>query len=522
MTTKEANLSKHTLSLAREDEAFQEIRNEYLNSSSENIEFFYRRYENAHSAKNKKSNAGRFGRTTFRTLLRVTIDPIELVRKKKGHSEAEKVAREIRSKFCHRGAYFHAQNDVLHAPIAIAHPKTRKYIGIPKHYVSMNTTFRGIRGHLVDCSRRGENGSLMIELAKRAILPKTKFDEMYGLSTQNPFWGLCVEEIYDGGPGANNAKLMKFAAFFGIGIKINRSGKPWDNAFIERFHDTFVRRYISNLPGYMPGHRNSHGSEASLHNLAVLDKFQYEVIAERYHEDYRNTKHSGLFDQTPVESYLKYLSAPDSVLMAKPIMPNNPGLLRDYCVPLPKPSRIQAHKGIQIDNRFYGSSSTTKRIAEYLKARKRPAEVTAHIDYGDFSYIKINDPETGELVSVPFTRYGNPINDDNMFDDGISTLRVEMINKYREMSNEEIVDEAKRLKRNEKRNHASRIKRSTPEPIEHGRLSIADAEFAAKTPLSASLLPVDIITDAKEQKISSVPSATADEFEQLDSIFGVE
>ena len=520
--SKKTSVSKETFEIAREDDAFQHAREEYLDSSSENISMFLRRYRQLHS--DMKVKSGRFEETTFRNLIKLTIDPIELISRKKGIAEARKAAREVNQRFCHRGAYFQAQNDVLFTPLALAHPDTRRYLGTAKNYFSLNPMFRGIRGNIMDASGRGENSALMIELLKRAILPNVGIDQLYGLKTPNPFWGMCIEEVFDSGPGANNKSLLRFCAQFHIGIRFNQTATPWANAFVERWNDTFVRKYISSLPGYMPGMRNSQGPKLDMNKIAVIDPFQYEVLAERFIAEYHDTPHSSLFGSTPIGAYQEYLERPDSVLMAKPVLPPFTDQFRDYCVPWSKDVVIQVHKGMQIDNRFYGSADTTTRIRNFLKQRGKRLSVRPYLDHNDFSYIKICDPETNQLIPVPFKCYDNRVIPDSRFDPGISTLRREMLSMYREMSTEEIIDAAKRAKEDAKKARQSALKRGTPEPIACGRLSPNDAEFATRSVLHASLLPPDLSLNHNDLTASDGPEDEASMNEEMDEFvnkFGV-
>lgn len=516
-------VSKSMFALARQDEAFQIVREEYLDSASENIAHFFRRYESHHDQ--MKIDSVCIGETTFRALIELTIDPIEKVYRKFGKSEARKAAREVESKFCYRGAYFQAQNDVLHTPLALAHPVTRKYFGTPKNYFSITPMFRGIRGNIVDSSGRGENSSLMIELIKRSVLPKNNIDKQYGILEKNPFWGMQIEEVFDPGPGANARNLLNFAAQFHIGIRLNQTATPWSNPHIERFNDTYVRKFISTLPGYMPGKRNSDGGKLNLNKMAFIDPFQYEVISEKILSQYHGSGHSGLFGSTPIEAYRAYLENPSSILMASPQLPNDVEAFQEYCVPWLREVTIQAHQGIQIDNRFYGSPDTTTRIGKYLKQRKRKAQFFPYIDHNDFGYIKIPDPENGSLVRVPFRKYSNHIDDAQKFDPGVSTMRVEMLEKHRVMSIEQIVEEAIRMKKDVARKLEFKMKTSTPVPIGYGELRHDHAELALKSVLDHSLIPIPCQQD--EVSFSSIDALRNEDDEtkaaiaELEKIFGV-
>ncbi|AQA18972.1 hypothetical protein BST95_12690 [Halioglobus japonicus] len=470
------------ISRALADEAFHKVMEDYLESADENKANFWREYK-------KLTDDSGFGRTEFYKALDRLVDPVEEAYRKKGVSAGARVAKEINEQFRVQGIYSLAEHDALSTPIALCHPTKDQYIGTPRDYFSISVKNRGILGHVVDVSGAGERSAMVINLMKQSVLPKPHLKELYGMTNDNPFYGR--HDLIKSDPGSAFActETLRFALLFLINLAVNPSGKPWKNPFIERWNFTFVQLFVSKMPGYLPNPKAYGDRVKDLRSKATLDPFEYEVLSNRFIFDkYHMRPHRGLLGKSPLEALREDRMNPKSLLLSEPSLPFRAEDMRDYCIPLGKTVAIQ-DRGIQIDNRIYGSSETTTRIARYLSASRRPKRIEPHIDHGDYSYVKVKDPQSKEDLVVPFKFFAPGVDADDRWDPGVSTLRSERLEELASMETDEILEVARFRKKSRNKLRKEMRKRNTPGPISADELSTQHAAIAFAKPAHHSLIP---------------------------------
>lgn len=437
------------------------------------------------------------GRTQFYNVFPTLVDPVEEAYRKQGPAAGARVAKEINQLFVVDGIYSLAQMDALHTPIALCHPRRNQYIGPPIEYFSISVKHRGMLGHVIDPPGFGERTAMFIELLKQALLPKTLLAERYGMDCVNPFYGMHGICQSDGTSALCNAEVLRFINAFLLSLVVNSSGKPWKNAFIERFHYSYVTLFVSELPGYLPPSEGYGDGKKNLNRVAVLDPFEYEVIASRFsHETYNHRPHKGLFKVSPVESLRKEReSALGRHPALDPSLPFRGDEIADYAVPLHRKSRLQTGLGVQIDNRIYGSKDTTTAIERHLKSHRKPLDVQSYVNYGNFGGIKIADPRTaGSMIEVPFKRYAHGIDESERWDLGVSTLREERIQELSELESGEIIDRAKHRKKQYETARKRQQKQNTPAPVSLSEITLDHAEIAFASQIHSSILPEEYET----------------------------
>lgn len=435
---------------------------QYLTGKMSNKASLFEDYEKEHAAAPELGQTMK--KSAFYTTLKSLYDPVTAAYAQGEYAKALKLSRSVNQRFEVHGYLSRMESDAVHSPIGLLHPITFAYIGMPKEYYSMDVKTRGISGHVIDGFGKGETAEQVIRLFQNALLPITDDKERYGTTHNNPFFGNSQIASNDPGSAFCNDLVLEFLCEFQIDQVIEKTAQPWLRPFIERFFWSLVTLFLCKLPGFYPKAKTEAQRISRISKLATLTIWEYEVLVKRFINDtYHFRPHKGLLGKTPIDALHHELKRDDNPIIIT--LPHKAKVLSNYCIKTARQRTIQEHKGIQVDNRMYHEGSITGVIYRMLKKNKKAPKVDVYIDHNDYSYIRIRDPRSGDLVAVPYTCMDSGHAIDECQDLGISTAREKEISRLSQLSSDDIIAQAKkRKKRMEK--EAKENRRQPKDPAE--------------------------------------------------------
>lgn len=171
-------------------------------------------------------------------------------------------------------------------------------------------------------------------------------------------------------------------------------------------------------------------------------------------------KHKGLYNISPIDQLHEELTRDEDPVIRT--LPHNYLAMNRYCLPVNGGHRkIQEHRGIQVDNRFYNDAILIK-IIRHLEKKRKPRRVDVYVDQNDYGYICIRDPRSNELVPIKYKFMESGHKLDECIDIGISTEKARVQEGLAKMSSDDIVEQAEdRKKRMDRDAKSSRTKPKT-------------------------------------------------------------
>ena len=490
-------VSKKLMMQSAVDVHFKKAFDAYINSSSDKLSPYIKMYMDDTSL--LPDNARVLSRSSLYELFKYLVDPIENIERLHGKGAKKLALKSVVNRYSLSGDNRRSEMDALRTPIAIQHPKKYACLGMPLEYTLIDVKFRGIPGHLIDFSGAGENSAHVIALLIESLIPKprrnTKLDVNRDFAAHNPFYGLTDIVANDPGSAFVSKNVMQFNFQFMINQLVEISATPWLRPFIERFFYTYVTLFVCKLPGYLPETNGYAEGKRDMLSLSVLNPFEYKILSDRFRNNiYHNRPHKGLFGKTPLEK----LNEIDPYMRA--VLPHRANEMVEYFVPY-KQATLTKDRGIQIDQRFYHSSDITNSLFRKIKLRNLSLKLWVYINLNDLSTVKISTPFDDYLIEIPFSAYVPGIDPDEQFHRGISSFVDEEIDRINSLSDEDIIDFAKRRTSAYKKIRREARKKEQGDPIQITELNLQHAEIAFSQRLEKSILPT-ILTNSISAQVN--------------------
>lgn len=186
----------------------------------------------------------------------------------------------------------------------------------------------------------------------------------------------------------------------GIDLLTNRAGKPTDNAYVERWHET-LQRGIQQLAGYKGRNPSQRGRIVATEPLVTAVELQAHL--RRFVAlDYHRSQHTGLVLPGAPTARLSPLEMFDAILEAtgEIDVPTNPDLLYEF---LPIRWGVIGHAGVEFNELVYDAEVLNRfrsvpRGTSQLGGDQAPFFWDPH----DVSRVWFRHPETSRVHEVPW------------------------------------------------------------------------------------------------------------------------
>jgi putative transposase len=265
--------------------------------------------------------------------------------------------------------------------------------------VALDVYTRMVLGFYISFDAPGAFGTGLC--VARAIIPKEKWLERYGITQPWPCWGFPVKLHADNAREFRGEMVRRACEQYGITAMFRPVKTPEYGGHIERYLGTFAKR-IHELPGaaVKPSKRGEYDSEAeAAMTLRELEEYITVYITSIYHQEF----HSGI-GSSPISRWNRAILGddkhPGTGLFPRPTDPD-----RLYIDFMPIEERTIQNYGVAIDGVRYYSDVLRPYIRE---SRDGSRQFTFRRDPRDISRIHFWDPDLQQHFEIPYRNLTHP------------------------------------------------------------------------------------------------------------------
>jgi putative transposase len=189
---------------------------------------------------------------------------------------------------------------------------------------------------------------------------------------------------------------------FEIDLMLSRTGKPTDNAHVERWHETLQRAY-QQLPGYKGRNPTERGRKVDRTGERLLTAIELEEFLHRFIAlDYHRTWHQGLVLPGAPDARLTPLDMWDVLadVTGRITVPQHPDLIYQF---LPIRWLTVGHAGVERKNMVY-DAPVLKDFRDIREGTFKPdsQQVPFHYDPRDATRLWFRHPTTDRIHEIPW------------------------------------------------------------------------------------------------------------------------
>jgi len=227
------------------------------------------------------------------------VDPFELVRKRKGSSEAKKAFRKIKHKYNVSLPLELLELDTGNFNLGIIEikGKDKYYIGSLSLHLCFCAGTGSLVGYSISIGKQGEQSGFIVNALYHAI--SRKCDKRYIQS------GIPHRVVMDAGSGYISDSTRSFLDNINCTYDVTPTRQPWAKGFVERFikhiRDTFFR----GMKGYLGKYNPLEYTDANLKQAARVTTQQFRQKFANFVHEYHNTPQDRLDGLTPNEAWEK-------------------------------------------------------------------------------------------------------------------------------------------------------------------------------------------------------------------------
>ena len=230
------------------------------------------------------------------------LDPIEIVTKRKGSSEAKKAFRKIKHKYDVALPLEHVELDTGNFNLGIIEIQdgVKYFIGSVSLHLCFCAGTASLLGYSTSIGNTGEQSGFVVNALYHAISRKT--DKRYIQS------GIPAHVVMDAGAGYLSDTTRSFLDSLNCTYDVTPTRQPWAKGFVERFirhiRDTFFR----GMKGYLGKYNPLEYTDTNLKQSAKVTIEQFRQKFANFVHEYHNTPLDRLKGLTPNQAWDKGIS----------------------------------------------------------------------------------------------------------------------------------------------------------------------------------------------------------------------
>lgn len=227
------------------------------------------------------------------------VDPIEIVTKRKGSSEAKKAYRKIQHKYNVTLPLEFVELDTGNFNLGIIEivDGVKYYIGPVSLHLCFCVGTASLLGYSISIGNTGEQSGFVVNALYHAI--SRKADKRYIQS------GVPCRVVMDAGAGYLSDTTRSFLDSLGCTYDITPTRQPWAKPFCERYIQHIRNTFFRGMKGYLGKYNPLEYTDTNLKQAAKVTIEQFRQKFANFVHEYHNTPLDRLDGLTPNEAWNK-------------------------------------------------------------------------------------------------------------------------------------------------------------------------------------------------------------------------